>query len=88
MPDRCRSFILFSLVVLALSTWGSTAYAADCGRNGAGFKEWLSRFKGHAASQGISQRTLNSALSGVSYNRRVVQLDRNQRSFKLSFKKF
>jgi lytic murein transglycosylase len=66
----------------------SGAHAADCGKSAAGFDGWLQRFKGYAVSQGISQRTAGSALSGISYHRRVIQLDRNQRSFKLSFETF
>ena len=80
--------IITAILALLLATQITAAHAADCGRTGSGFNAWLERFKGYAASQGISRRTLNSALKGVSYNRRVVRLDRNQRSFKLSFKKF
>jgi lytic murein transglycosylase len=75
------------LILLTLPV-SSTVFAADCGRSASGFNAWLNRFKGYAASQGISQGTLNRALNGVSYHRRVVGLDRSQRSFKLSFKKF
>ena len=76
------------LLVFFLAAQFSAAMAAECGRNASGFSAWLTNFKKHAAAQGISQRTLNRALKGVSYNRRVIRLDRNQRSFKLSFKKF
>jgi lytic murein transglycosylase len=75
------SLLLFTCLV-------SGAHAADCGKSAAGFDDWLQRFKGYAVSQGISQRTAGSALSGISYHRRVIQLDRGQRSFKLSFEKF
>jgi lytic murein transglycosylase len=75
------SLLLFTVLV-------SGAQAADCGKSAAGFGDWLQRFKGYAVSQGISQRTAGSALNGISYHRRVIQLDRNQRSFKLSFETF
>lgn len=65
------------------------AALADCGNNGAGFASWLERFKAKAASRGISAATISSALAGVSYDRRVVRLDRRvRRSFKQSFKAF
>jgi lytic murein transglycosylase len=65
------------------------AAQADCGGNdGAGFASWLERFKAKAAAQGISGRTIASALSDVSYDRTVIRLDRSQRSFKLSFEEF
>lgn len=65
-----------------------SAIAAKCGNSGAGFSQWVDAFKDRAASQGISSRTINSALSGVSYDSKVIRLDRNQHSFKLSFDQF
>ena len=62
--------------------------AAECGRDGSGFASWLQQFKAKAASQGISGKTIASALDGVSYDRKVIGLDRGQRSFKLSFEAF
>ena len=37
---------------------------------------------------GISQKVVDSALSGVTYDAGVIKLDRNQKHFKLSFEKF
>jgi lytic murein transglycosylase len=65
-----------------------SASGADCGHDGTGFAAWLARFKVKAAGQGISQATLSSALSGVSYDRSVIALDRSVRAFKLSFEHF
>lgn len=62
--------------------------AAECGRDGSGFASWLQQFKTKAAAQGISASTLASALDGLSYDRKVIGLDRGQRSFKLSFEQF
>lgn len=64
------------------------AKAAQCGNNASGFSAWVDSFKREAAAEGLSRSTLSRSLDGVTYNRRVVQLDRNQRSFKLSFEKF
>ncbi len=61
---------------------------ADCGNGALGFDAWLERFKAKAAAHGISQATIASTLRGVSYDSRVIRLDRNQRSFKLSFEQF
>ncbi len=66
----------------------SAAQAATCGDTGAGFDRWLSSYKNTLQSQGISQATLNKALRGVTYNKRVIGYDRNQKSFKLSFDEF
>jgi len=67
---------------------GAPASATPCGNSGAGFSEWISAFKQRAAAKGISAQTINSALSGVTYDPKVVRLDRSQHSFKLSFDAF
>ncbi|MCO6048861.1 lytic murein transglycosylase [Mesorhizobium sp. RP14(2022)] len=64
------------------------AQAAQCGNDASGFPAWLEQFKGEAQSQGISASTLNRALGNVSYDRKVISLDRNQKSFKLSLNEF
>jgi len=64
------------------------ALAAKCGNNANGFSTWLGQFKKEAPRYGLKPRTVNAALKGVTYNRKVVQLDRNQKSFKLSFNQF
>jgi lytic murein transglycosylase len=61
---------------------------AQCGDDGAGFDAWLARFKQTAGRQGISRATIESALTGLAYDPRVVRLDRSQRSFKLTFEQF
>ena len=64
------------------------AQAAQCGNDGAGFSAWLEGFKSRAASQGMSAGTINQTLNGIAYDRNVIRLDRNQKSFKLSFDQF
>ncbi|MGD9783557.1 MAG: lytic transglycosylase domain-containing protein [Hyphomicrobiaceae bacterium] len=62
--------------------------AAPCGKNAAGFSPWLEDFKRRARAEGITQGTIDRALSGVSYDRAVIGRDRSQKSFKLSFEQF
>ncbi len=64
------------------------ANAASCGKTGAGFSTWLEDFKNRARAQGISQSTIDRALSGVTYDQAVISRDRSQKSFKLSFEQF
>lgn len=64
------------------------AVAADCGDGGAGFDAWADRLKKQAAGQGISQSVLSAAFANVTYDPAIIRLDRNQRSFKLSFEEF
>ncbi len=84
---RIRSRIVAAagcVLVMAVSP----ALAQTCGNTGAGFQSWLQGFAAQARKQGISQKTLNRALQGVTYNRRIIRLDRSQRSFKQSFATF
>jgi lytic murein transglycosylase len=64
------------------------AAAQTCGNGPDGFGRWLAAAKAQAARQGISRGAIDSALEGVSYDATVIRLDRNQRSFKLSFEDF
>ncbi len=73
---------------LALGLMSSPALAAKCGNGAGGFNSWLTQFKKEAAAKGIKKSVLNRAFKGVTYDRRVIRLDRSQRSFKLSFAQF
>jgi lytic murein transglycosylase len=64
------------------------AAAQTCGNGPEGFGRWLAAAKVQAAKHGISRGAIDSALEGVSYDTTVIRLDRNQRSFKLSFEDF
>lgn len=66
----------------------ANAHAASCGSKAGGFGPWLASFKKQAAAQGISQSSIAAGLSGVTYDPRIIRLDRNQKSFKLSFQQF
>ena len=83
----CRKFVWISIVLFCLMG-SSLASAAKCGQSKNGFSSWLRDIKSQAASKGISQQTLKSALDGVTYDPRVIRRDRSQRSFKLSFNEF
>ena len=76
------------LIGILISPLSPAAHAASCGNSAAGFKTWLKQFKDEAVAEGLSRATVDRALNGVSYHRRVIRLDRSQHSFKLSFKKF
>jgi lytic murein transglycosylase len=64
------------------------AHAAQCGRSGEGFENWLEEFKREAASAGISQRAIDTSFSGVYYDRSVISHDRGQKVFRQSFEQF
>ncbi|MDQ0509486.1 lytic murein transglycosylase [Ancylobacter amanitiformis] len=63
------------------------ALAAPCGNDAAGFDAWMRDFRQQAVSQGISPAALRP-LDGVTYDTKVISLDRNQKHFKMSFEEF
>lgn len=83
-----RSFIIVAVAALGVACAQTPAQAAACGNGPAGFGAWLEAFKDRAVAKGIPQGVVNSALSGVSYDPKVIYRDRNQHSFKLSFAQF
>lgn len=52
------------------------------------FPEWLAELRSEAARLGISEQTLASALDGIELIPRVVELDRNQPEFTLTFREY
>jgi lytic murein transglycosylase len=64
------------------------AAAQQCGSTAAAFEPWLEGFKQRARAAGISQGAIDRGLAGVTYNPTVINLDRNQKSFRLSFEDF
>ncbi|WDI30294.1 lytic murein transglycosylase [Hyphococcus flavus] len=56
--------------------FGSSALAAP-----ADFERWLQSFRAEASAAGISDATLDSALTGLSVNERVYELNDNQPEF-------
>ncbi len=82
---RIATGAMLAALLLAMPT---AAHAQSCGNSAEGFGRWLSAIKVQAAKQGISQSAMDRALDGVTYDPTVIRLDRNQRSFKLSFEQF
>ena len=57
-------------------------------RADAGFDAWLKALRAEAVGQGISQTTLDTALDGVARIERVIELDRSQPEFTLTFAQY
>lgn len=83
-----RQATVVTAVLLAVLSTIQSASAATCGNGPSGFSSWLADFKTEARKNGISARTIKRALNGITYNKRIIRLDRGQRSFKQSFAKF
>jgi membrane-bound lytic murein transglycosylase B len=64
-----------------------TSSAAQPAETGA-FALWLQGLRQDAAAKGISKRTLDQALSGVEPDQKVLDLDRSQPEFTLTFAQY
>jgi lytic murein transglycosylase len=72
-------------LTVALAAGLGQAEAAGCGKDPAQFGSWLQDFKAEAVASGIQRRVVDQALGGVTYDPRVIKLDRNQKHFSQPF---
>ena len=74
------------IIFLSWAAAAGRAVAAEC-QNGT-FDSWIDGVRRDASAQGISQRTIASALSGLSYDPGIVSRDHAQGVFRQSFEQF
>ncbi|WP_321501669.1 lytic murein transglycosylase [Breoghania sp.] len=65
----------------------ASAQAAGC-RNTGNFDSWLRDFRAEAQAQGLSRRTISSALDGLRFDPSIVRKDRAQGVFSQPFLEF
>lgn len=88
MPLINASVLRCLVLGAALVAPVASAQAQACGNGPEGFDRWIAAYKARAQKDGLSERAISQGLAGISYDRRVIGLDRGQRSFKLSFEQF
>ncbi len=74
-------------LLLASALLGSSAHAAPC-RTGGPYNQWLADFEREAMTQGVSQRTIAVAAPFLTYDQRIVNIDKGQRVFTQTFLEF
>ncbi len=74
----------------ALFTVCGTAFALATPAWGASvdFEQWLRELRAEALAKGVSRETLDAALNGLRPNPRVIELDRSQPEFTLTFQEY
>lgn len=72
---------------IILSAMLASPVQAAC-KNTGNFGTWLTAFKRDAVAAGISQRTVDTALRGITLNPSVIKRDRAQSLFSLTFVEF
>jgi lytic murein transglycosylase len=73
-------------LALAVSLAGA-AIAAPC-RTGGAYDKWLAELEREAIAQGVSQATIAAAAPYLTYDQRIVNIDRGQRVFTQTFLEF
>lgn len=80
--------IIFPVVVLFLGLGVRTSVQAATSCQSNPFPVWLEQVKREAASKGISQPVISSALDAITFDPSVVSHDRGQGVFRQSFEQF
>lgn len=86
MARRITSGLAVLAGTAVIITAPVTAEAA-CQNTGK-FSTWLKEFRREARAAGITSRTIKQALSGLTYDRRIIRRDRRQSFFAQSFLQF
>lgn len=84
MTIRSRVLATALLGAIALVP-AAPALAAKCGGD---FNSFVAAFQKEAVANGISQKTVSTALAGLTPDPQVLQLDRRQEPFKQTFEQF
>ena len=87
LSTRYFSMLLTVFVTLAATGLSTVPSVAAC-KNSHSFDGWLRSFKQEAQSSGISSRTWRAATPYLKYSQRIINIDRGQRIFALSFLEF
>jgi lytic murein transglycosylase len=85
---RVFSFGSTGLAFWTAALWIAAFAAANAAPCGGDFTTWLQGVKQEAAAQGVSQRTIQSALGTVSYDPGIIARDHAQGVFRQSFDQF
>jgi membrane-bound lytic murein transglycosylase B len=77
---------LLSILFVAVCV-SDAANAVPC-RTGGPYDKWLADLEHEATAQGISQQTIAAAAPYLTYDQRIVNIDRGQRVFTQTFLEF
>jgi lytic murein transglycosylase len=83
-----RGLLAGPTLLLAILIGSGTANAAVPCRTSGSFDSWLTAFEREAMAQGVSQRAVSAAAPGLTYDQRIVNIDRGQRVFTQTFLEF
>ena len=81
-----RGFSSLAAITMAVSL--AAGGLARAGQMPADFADWLDALRQEAAAKGISQATIDTALTDLQPVQRILERDRNQAEFKLTFETY
>ncbi len=84
---RRRTLVRVALPLLTALVSGAANAAAPCRTSGP-FNQWLADLEREAVAQGISQQAITEAAPYLTYDQRIVNIDRGQRVFTQTFLEF
>ena len=82
-----RGLAVTAMLVGLLASYPAHAQTVPC-RTSGNYESWLAGFEREAASQGISQRAISAAAPFLTYDQKIVNIDRGQRVFSQTFLEF
>ncbi len=85
MPNG--KIIIATTLLAILATPGTAGAVVPCRTSGP-YAQWLAEFEREAIAQGVSQRTVATAAPFLTYDQRIVNIDRGQRVFTQTFLEF
>jgi len=85
---RRRGAVGAIVCLAAISLAGSAAATVAPCRTSGPYNKWLAEFEREAIAQGISQQAVTAAASYLTYDQRIVNIDRGQRVFTQTFLEF
>ena len=77
--------IISAFIIVSVALWGAFSAAAN---DQPDLETWLVELRQDARDEGISEATLDAALDGVQLIPRVIELDRKQPEFTLTFAQY
>jgi lytic murein transglycosylase len=84
---RGRGLIGAALLLLSTLATNAAVSTPPCRTTGS-YESWLAGFEREAAAQGISQRAIAAAAPYLTYDQRIINIDRGQRVFTQTFLQF
>jgi len=83
-----QSRLAGATLLICTGLWAGAATAAAPCRTSGSYESWLAAFEREAVASGVAQRTVSEVAPYLTYDQRIVNIDRGQRVFTQTFLEF